>query len=291
MITGNLTSSASHGDFSLHYKIWGPGNPETLVCVHGLTGNSQDFKFVGEHLSQKGFQVAAIDMAGRGESDYLPDPTDYHFDQYLNDLNLFLKTIGCDGPASCDWLGVSMGGLLGFRLAGKAQSPIRRLILSDIGPEVPQFDLDFIHKVVSSPAPVFKTLDDAIALFKLAAGTPYSRGPLNESQWAYLTRVALKQLPDGGYTRNYDGQIAHLFKTEPLGKENLWSYWEQIHQPTLALRGELSTLFTIRIIETMKDKKPNGNLTVHTIPQSGHVPSLFRKEEIELIESFLLNVT
>lgn len=282
----SFITSASDTKHPLHYKIWGAENANTLVCVHGLTGNSDDFKFVGETLSTQGFRVVAIDMAGRGLSSYYTNPDDYNFDQYIYDLKLLLKEIGCDAPSSCDWLGVSMGGLLGFRLSGISNSPIRRLILSDIGPEVPQFDLDFISQIIKL-TPEYNHPSDAIPILKMSTGTPYSRGPLDEDQWLYLASTALKKRDDGKYIRNYDANIVVKFDTEPLGKEDLWGYWEKTHQPTLALRGELSTLFPLRVAESMKTRKPNKEFTLTTIAGAGHVPSLFRDDQIQIISDWL----
>jgi pimeloyl-ACP methyl ester carboxylesterase len=279
-------TTASGTAYSVHYKIWGDENKNTLVCVHGLTGNSDDFKFVGESLSSHGYRVVAIDMAGRGLSSYYSNPDDYNFDQYIYDLNLLLKEIGCSSPSSCDWLGVSMGGLLGLRLSGIANSPIHRLILSDIGAEVPQFDLDFISKVIKL-TPEYNNPADAIPILKMSTGTPYSRGPLDEDQWLYLASVALKQREDGKYIRNFDANIAFKFDTEPLGREDLWAYWERTTQPTLALRGELSTLFPLRIADAMKTRKPNDKYTMVTIAGAGHVPSLFRDNQIKIISDWL----
>lgn len=286
MKTSTFTTTASGFEYPIHYKIWGEDNLQTLVCVHGLTGSSHDFKFIGEKLAPLGYRIAAIDMAGRGESAYYHNHNDYNFDQYLNDLTSFLKEIGCDEPASCDWLGVSMGGLLGFRIAGVENSPIRRLMLSDIGPEVPQFDLDFISKVLKL-TPEYNNPADAIPILKMSIGTPYARGALDEDQWLYMATTALKQNDSGKYIRHFDPQIVHKFDTEPLGNEDLWSYWERTHQPTLALRGGLSTLFPLRVAEDMKSRKPNTHFTLETIADAGHVPSLFRDEQIQIIVDWL----
>ena len=286
-----LVTQASGQNYPLHYKIWGNDNArETLVCVHGLTGNSADFKFVGETLCHHDYKVIAIDMAGRGHSDYYLNPNDYNFEQYLYDLNLLLDEIGCNTPQSCDWLGVSMGGLLGIRLAGQTASPIRNLILSDIGPEVPQFDLDFIAKVIQL-TPEYDSPADVIPFLKMALGTPYSRGNMTDDQWLYFATIALKKSESGKFIKNYDGQIIHKFLTEPLGKENLWDYWDNIQQPTLAIRGGLSTLFPVIIADTMKVRKPDDLLDIVTIPDCGHVPSLFRDDQIRILSDWLMSQT
>lgn len=282
----HFTTTASGQPYRLHYKIWGEQNAQTIVCVHGLTGNSGDFKYVGEYLGARGYRVAAIDMAGRGESDYYSNPDDYNFNQYTEDLQKFLKEIGCDAPGSCDWLGVSMGGLLGFIFAGCENSPIRRLMLSDVGPEVPQFDLDFISKVIKL-SPEYNDPSEAVPFLKMALGTPYSRGQMSDEQWLYFANVYLKKREDGKFIRNYDPNIAQVFDKAPLGQHDLWGYWEKTIQPTLSLRGGLSTLFPLRIAEDMKRRKPNNLYTLKTVEDSGHVPSLFRDDQIEILHEWL----
>lgn len=281
-----ITTTASGFEYPLHYKIWGSDNLQTIVCLAGLTGNSGDFKYVGEYLAERGYRVVALDLAGRGESAYFNNYNDYNFEQYIKDIHIFLKEIGCDAPQSCDWLGVSLGGLLGFRFAGIKNSPVRRLMLSDIGPEVPQFDLDFIAKIIKID-PVYDNPAQAVPFMKMALGTPYSRGQLNDDQWLYFANVYLKQREDGKYIRNYDPDIVHLFEREPLGADGLWAYWELTHQPTLSLRGGLSTLFPTRIAEQMKQRKPNDFYTIKTIEDSGHVPSLYREDQIEILHQWL----
>lgn len=281
-----IKTTASGFEYDLHYKLWGKDNLQTIVCVHGLTGNSRDFEYVGKYLSERGYRVAALDVAGRGESAYYNNHNDYNFDQYINDINLFLKDIGCNTPQSCDWIGVSMGGLLGFRFAGIENSPVRRLILSDVGPEVPQFDLDFISKVIKID-PVYDTPDQAVPFLKMALGTPYSRGQMADDQWLFFANVYLKKREDGKFIRNYDPNIVHKFDSEPLGADGLWAYWEQTYQPTLSLRGGLSTLFPVKIANEMKLRKPNQDYTVTTFDDCGHVPSLFRDDQIDVIYKWL----
>jgi len=282
-----FSSSSPDGAFNLHYKLWGDEMDHTLVCVHGLTGNSLDFRPLAENLAPKGWRIAAIDMAGRGLSDYHDDPAHYCFAQYMNDLQNFLEVIGCNAPASCSWLGVSMGGLLGIRMAGQENSPIGHLILSDVGPEVPQFDLDFISKVIKL-SPEYNDPLEAIPILKMAKGTAYSRGPMNDEEWLYLATTSLKKREsDGKYIRNFDPQIAVMFDKEPLGEEELWQYWKNITQPVSALRGELSTLFPIKTLEKMRAEKKGHGVIHHTIAESGHVPSLYRDDQINLIEQLL----
>lgn len=286
MKTGIFQTHTASGFYPLHYKIWGDGNSKILVCAAGLLGNSDDFKFVGETLAGLGYRVVSLDMAGRGLSAYFDDPADYNYKQYIADLNSFLVLMGCSAPSSCDWFGVSMGGLLGIRLAGMNNSPIRRLVLSDVGPEVPQFDLDFISKVMSYN-PEYKAPEDVLPIFKMSLGTPYSRGPLNDDQWLYMVNTSLKKREDGMYVRNFDAAIADMFAREPLGEIPLWSFWDKIDIPVLAVRGGLSTLFPLRVADDMKARKKGAAMELVTIPDCGHVPSFFRDDHIKILTDWL----
>lgn len=56
------------------YTEWGdPANPRVLVCVHGLTRSGRDFDRLAAALSDV-YRVVCPDVAGRGRSDWLPDP-------------------------------------------------------------------------------------------------------------------------------------------------------------------------------------------------------------------------
>lgn len=282
------TSTPSGKKYRLHYKIWGEDNSpdRTLVCVHALSGNSGDFKYVGEYLSSRFNQrVVSIDIAGRGQSDYLDRPDDYNFDQYLKDIDLLLEETNCAAPSSCDWLGVSMGGLLGFYIAARENSPIRRMILSDVGPEVPTADIKFIASYLGLE---YDSPEDFISTQKRALQIPYSRGEMSEEQWKYLAHIYLKKNYNGKYVRNIDQNIVGKFDdTKIEGDNSLWHLWEKIHQPVLALRGEYSTLFPQEIAQKMIDTRKGAPMTLETIKGCGHVPSLYPDDQIQIIADWL----
>lgn len=273
----------SSGTAKVFYQTWGDPSGRPLVCVHGLTGSSADFKFVGEYFGSRGYYVVAIDMPGRGQSDFLKNPYDYNYNQYITDLKLFLAHLNF---SAVDWLGVSMGGLLGIRLAGEPNSPIQRMIMNDIGPDVPQIGLDLIKGYLSL-SPVFSTLDDVIGAFKQSVNGPFYRGDLSEPLWKYYAETHVRQLPDGGYVRSFDPAIDKVFQTSPIGDDDLWQYWRQITQPVLTLRGELSLLFTEAIERQMQLSKSGQPLTSIRFANCGHVPSLYVEEQIKLLENWL----
>lgn len=267
----------------LSFLEWGKAEDPAMICVHGLTGSAQDFKFAGEYFAARGYRVLAIDMPGRGESDFLENPDHYNFNFYIEILQAFLKETATN---SCIWLGVSMGGLLGIRMAELDNTPIQKMILVDIGPEVPQAALDAISFYLAL-SPVFETMKGVIGAFKQSVGTPFYRGEMTEDQWLYYASSHVRQREDGSYIRSFDPIIAPMFRAEPLGRKDLWMCWDRITQPVLSIRGGLSELFTPLIMGKMKDRKNGAAINFLTIPDCGHVPSLYPDDQLALIQNWL----
>ncbi|MGB0720236.1 MAG: alpha/beta fold hydrolase [Bdellovibrionales bacterium] len=264
------------------YSDWGAQNAKPLVCIHGLTGNGHDFDYLAQDLTRHDYRLICIDLAGRGRSDFLADPQDYTYDQYLQDINAVLVHEGLDAPVSVDWLGVSLGGLLGIRLAGVADTPIRRLILNDIGPVVPQAALDFIYLVISQRY----TFEDIPALeARMRATRGLTWGPVTDAQWHHMAEHNARALEDGQITYAYDPAIAEVFQTQPIGDLDLWPFWDAITCPTLVIQGKQSVLLTDAIVEEMQTRGPDFDLIV--FEGCGHVPSLMAENQIEAVRGWL----
>lgn len=275
-------SPHEQGQHKVFYSDWGPEDGAPLVCVHGLTGNGHDFDYLAEELVEHGHRVVAVDLPGRGRSDFLENPLEYNYSQYLQDLNGLLTHLGLREPGSVDWLGVSLGGLLGFRLAGLKNSPIRRLIVNDVGPEVPEAALDFIRQVVSQRY-AFDTVQDFEARLRATRGLTW--GPITDGQWRHMAEHNARALEDGSITYAYDPGISEIFKTEPTGETNLWKSWDAICCPVLVIQGADSTLLTDEILEKMDKSGPDFELAI--FDGCGHVPSLMAPNQIEVIRQWL----
>ena len=134
----------SRGFHRIRYWEWGdPANPRVLICVHGLTRNGRDFDALAASLAGR-YRVLCPDVAGRGESDWIA-AGDYSFPQYCADMTALIARAGA---AEVDWVGTSMGGIIGMILAAQARTPIRRLVLNDVGPFVPKAAQDKIAETV-----------------------------------------------------------------------------------------------------------------------------------------------
>lgn len=275
-------STHDDGQHRICYSDWGDEDANPVVCVHGLTGNGHDFDALAEDLIEHGHRVIAVDLPGRGRSDFHDDPLLYNYDQYVRDLHEFLVDLGLEAPGSVDWIGVSLGGLLGMRMAGMDNAPIKRLIINDVGPSVPKEALDFIYQVISKDF-AFDTLADLEVRMRETRGLTW--GPVTDEQWHHMAEHNARGLDDGRVTYAYDPNIRVVFETSPIGDFDLWDSWDKIACPTMLIHGPQSIILTQEIIEDMRQRGPGFDLVV--FDGCGHVPSLMAPNQIEILRSWL----
>jgi pimeloyl-ACP methyl ester carboxylesterase len=222
--------------------------------------------------------VIAIDVAGRGESDWLASPMAYHFGQFLADINTLIAHLGVK---KVDWIGTSMGGLLGMLLASQPSSPVRRLVMNDIGAFVPMDALQAIGRNLTAPAS-FASLDEVEAHMRR---THRGWGEITDEQFRHIAVHGSR--PEGeGFRLHYDPQITRLLKPFPLAPGVfMWDAWYRVRCPVLLLRGESSTIFPQSVAQAMLDAKPAAELV--EIPGCGHAPSLMEASQIGIVRNFL----
>lgn len=272
----------SRGLHRLVYSDWGDVNAYPIIGVHGLTGNGHDFDFLAPALVEHGYRVIAIDLPGRGRSDFLSDPLDYNYTQYCNDITTIMAHAGITPETGCDWIGISLGGLLGIRFAGMERSPIRRLILNDVGPTVPKAALDLIYMVIAQTY----RFDTVMALEQRMKETRgLSWGPVTDEQWTHMAAHNARATEDGMVTYSYDPAIAAVFKTAPTGDVDLWPFWDSIQVPVLVIQGGKSMILPKDLIEEMRQHLTKFDLQV--FEDCGHVPSLWAPNQIDVITHWL----
>lgn len=262
------------------YTEWGaPDNPRVLVCVHGLTRNARDFDDLARALSAH-YRVVCPDVVGRGRSGRLRDPAHYGVPQYVADMVTLIARLNVD---SVHWVGTSLGGLIGMALAAQENSPIRRLILNDVGPLITVDSLKRIGAYVGLD-PTWATFGEAQAYVRLISA-PF--GDLDEAQWHHLTESSIGQRADGRWGFLYDPQIATPFKATFSEQDiDLWPLYQAIRCPTLAIRGAESDLLTRETWLQMGQCGPRAELA--EIPGVGHAPMFLTQGQIDIARNFLL---
>ena len=126
---GSYRGLGTSGFHRLHYCDWGRrDNPRVIVCVHAYRRHSRDFDALARELSVN-HRVICPDLGGRGSGEWLGSATESSFPQLVADLTALLSRIDVD---EVDWIGTSLGGILGLYLAAQPGAPIRRLVMNDV---------------------------------------------------------------------------------------------------------------------------------------------------------------
>lgn len=272
-----LSCLGPHGFHRVAYVEWpGPPGARTVLCVHGLTRNGRDFDDLAQALSRR-FRVVCPDVAGRGKSDWLSRAEDYGYPLYLSDMAALIARLDV---SEIDWIGTSMGGLMGMMLAAQPGTPIRRLVVNDVGPLVAKEGLDRIAGYVGED-PSFASITELEAYLRKVAAT---FGQLTDAQWRHLAEHGARRKPDGTLGRAYDPRIADAFKSV-TGDIDLWSVWDAILCPTLVLRGAQSDLLRPADAAAMTQRGPKARLV--EFPGVGHAPALMAADQIAVVEAFL----
>ena len=251
-----------------------------IVCAHGYSGTARDFDFIAAELAVDA-RVICIDVAGRGESSWLASPVGYHFGQFVADIHTLLAHLKLK---EVDWLGTSMGGLLGLMLASQPSSPVRRLVMNDVGAFLPIDALQAIARNLEAPAG-FATIEEVEAHMR---HTHRDWGTLTDAQYRHFAVHGSR--PDGaGYRLHFDPAIARVARPMPFSPGLFfWDAWYRVRCPVLLLRGEHSEVFPESVANTMLDIKPTATLV--EIADCGHVPALASPAEAGAIRNFLRGV-
>jgi pimeloyl-ACP methyl ester carboxylesterase len=277
---GTLLGLASKGFYRCRYYDWGDAaNPEVVICVHGLTRNGRDFDDLARALAPRR-RVLCIDMPGRGQSDWLADPLDYRAEVYLP---LLTALIARSGAAAVDWVGTSMGAVLGMIMAAQPGTPLRHLVVNDAGPLLQKEALARIASYVGQD-PKFA---DFTALERHIREVSAPFGALSDAQWHHLAATTARQLPDGRYALAYDPGIGEAFRAVTGQDIELWPLWDAIKVPTLLLRGADSDLLRRDTALAMTQRGPCARLL--EFPAVGHAPMLLDPAQIDPVVEFLLH--
>lgn len=286
--------SCRNARYRMAYWLWqtpgaGPGSP-VVLCVHGLTRQGRDFDVLARALlaaANGPLRVVCPDVLGRGRSDWLEDPTHYQIPLYAADMVELLQVLQ---PDRLDWVGTSMGGLIGMVVAAQGGAvlpvPVRRLVLNDVGPTVDWVAIQRIGQYLGNTGR-FETLEQAAhAMWQVS----HTFGPHTPQQWLDLSRPMVRALPEGGLTLHYDPALALPFaaltpELAAQGDALLWQLYDQIQAQTLVLRGAQSDLLSRDTAQAMQERGPGARVVEFS--GVGHAPTLIAPDQVEVLLSFL----
>lgn len=275
----------TEGKHQIVFYDWGNINAQhTAICVHGLTRNARDFDRLAAHLASKGRRVLCLNMAGRGESAWLADPMGYNYASYVADCiaimdNFHLRNV--------EWVGTSMGGIIGMMVAANYPGRIRRLVMNDIGTHLSKESLARIYTYVNSLPASFPTraaaetyLAEAFKPFKIT----------DAAQWAEFVAASLITHADGRITYACDPAIVVPLREATqnftdMQDVNLTPIWDAVEAPTLIVRGAESDILSEDTVRLMQKVHPRAESI--TIAGVGHAPPLMNDSEIRRVSDWL----
>jgi pimeloyl-ACP methyl ester carboxylesterase len=278
----SLLGLSPSGFHELSYVEWGPiDDARPVICLHGLTRQGRDFDHLAARLAAAGRRVVCPDLPGRGRSGRITDPDNYSLPQYCSDMNALIARLGIK---QADWVGTSLGGLIGMVMAGFSGSIIKKLVVNDIGPFVTLSGLQRIGQYIANMPDSFATIEEGEAYHRRVLA-PY--GHLSDEHWRHLATHSLRWSDERErYDMLCDPTIAKAFKTPWFYPSlNLWRYWEAIGVPILVLRGASSDLLSRELMLEMR--KRNRNADVFQFDGCGHVPPLMTSDQIDVVTRFL----
>ena len=261
----------------IHVRDWGPAESEPVIAWHGLARSGADFAPLATALADR-FRILAPDTIGRGASSWAGDPAEYRFARYERLATALLDRFGLDRVR---WVGTSMGGALGIRLAaGALAGRITHLVVNDIGPELPKPAIERILTYVGNP-PNFATLAE-LETYLRRVYAPY--GFMTDAEWRAMTLTSWRRRDDGRIVPHYDPAIVRQFTQAP-GDYDQWEAWRALACPVLLLRGEASDLLLPETAEAMLRANPRARLRVE--PGCGHAPALNLPAQTDPLRAFL----
>ena len=304
---------------------WGnPASAHLVICVHGLTRQGRDFdvlaRAIVETVTEAGGDVRVVcpDIAGRGQSDWLADPQHYQLPLYASDVLAMIAQLHRERPVEVlDYVGTSMGGLIGLAIAGSKGAPlpvpVRRLVINDVGPALDPVALQRIGTYVGQGGR-YATFDAAAdALWALST----TFGPHTRAQWLALSEhmvvpaaqrsadgarkvaggnvdvdVDVDGDGDGTLLLHYDPAIALPFRAitaenAAQGEAVMWSLYDGIGARTLVTRGAQSDLLSRATAVAMTERGPRARLV--EFDGVGHAPTFVAPDQSAAVVSFLLD--
>ncbi|WP_426388842.1 alpha/beta fold hydrolase [Variovorax sp. R-27] len=303
----------AQGGHRMAYWQWGDArSAHVVICVHGLTRQGRDFDLLAQAIvarAKGNVRVVCPDVVGRGRSDWLRDPAFYQVPVYAADMVALIAQLHREQAIdTLDYLGTSMGGLIGFVLAGHKElplaRPIRRFIANDVGPTIEPAAVQRIGAYVGKNGSYESVQAAADAMWALST----TFGPHTPAQWLALSqhmvvpasqrtadgsaKVEAGSDDEGSWLLHYDPAIGVALRAitpeaAAQGGAIMWSLYDAIEARTLITRGAVSDLLSRETALAMTKRGPHAKLV--EFEGVGHAPTFVDPAQIAAVTDFLFD--
>jgi pimeloyl-ACP methyl ester carboxylesterase len=285
----------AEGQHRMAYWQWGEASSDhVIICAHGLSRQGRDFDVLAQALCEAApgkVRIVCPDVVGRGKSDRLKDPLGYQIPQYAADMVALINQLQ---PKTLDWVGTSMGGLIGMVICGQPDLPlpvkVRKLILNDVGPALEWSAIQRIGQYIGKTGQFDSVQQAADAMWAISS----SFGPHTPAQWLALSQAMVKPITTGtgtGFTLHYDPALAIPFnaateESTKQGEAMLWALYDNIKSQTLITRGSQSDLLSGTTARAMTERGPKAQLV--EFEGVGHAPTFVAMNQVKVVVEFIL---
>jgi pimeloyl-ACP methyl ester carboxylesterase len=235
-----------------------------VLCLHGLTRNLKDFEAVAPRIAAIGRRAIAMDVRGRGRSDWDGEPKRYRPSVYAEDALRVLDALGVEKAV---WLGTSMGGLVSMNAAARAPDRVLAVVLNDVGTRI---EAAGVQRILSYLGKIVPCADWEEAAQQVRASNAAAYPDADDAFWQAMAARLYRRTARGTYEPDYDPSIAQGGAPDEPLPAALFPHLRRI--PTLVLRGALSDILSRTILEEMLAVKPD--LDIAEVPNVGHAPTL-----------------
>ena len=269
----------------LHVREWGARTFPRLpaVCLPGLARTSADFETLATALATHPTaprRVIALDLRGRGRSDYDRNPKNYNVQVELADVLAVLTALGV---ARAVFVGTSRGGILAMLLAAARPTALAGCVLNDIGPVIDPKGLVRIKSYVGK-MPRVASLHEAADVLRRLFGAQFPK--LTDDEWVAFARRTFKDAR-GRIVPDYDVKLAKVLDGVTLEKPlpALWKEFDAMARlPLMVIRGGNSDLLSGATVAAMHARHPA--MEAIEVPDQGHAPLLSESTLIGRIAAF-----
>lgn len=280
-----VPNTGSKGTHEIVYYEWGDEDArQVAICVHGLTRNARDFDFLAKALAERGYRVLCPSMPGRGESEWLAQPMEYHYGTYVADCLALLNNFHLKGV---DWIGTSMGGIIGMMIAANVPGRISKLVMNDIGSHLNGPALVRIYNYISTVPRRFASRAEGEAYLREVFASFHIT---DDAVWQHFFDHTLQE-HDGAFRLRFDPAIADPIRMQTNNFEDtrdvsLADVWEKVRIPTLIIRGSESDILDETTVKAMRSTNPKAQ--EYVVQGVGHAPMLDSPKQYQRVLDWLI---
>jgi pimeloyl-ACP methyl ester carboxylesterase len=252
----------------LHYEDTG-GSGTPVVLAHGLLWSGKLYRFQVEAL-RKSYRCITFDFRGQGQSEITR--SGYDMDTLALDAAQLIEKLNAK---PCHFVGLSMGGFVGMRLAARRPELFRSLVLLETaGDEEPPLNRPK-YRLMGMFTRVFGTRPLVKPIMDILFGKTFMRDP---------ARAALRNsLRDELVGNDVRGSV--LATGGVIDRRSVMGELSRIGTPTLVLHGDEDVAIKPARAKRTADLIPGS--TFQTVPRAGHSSTLEAPEAVNAaLQSF-----